>query len=313
MNTIPNTQNEATQLDRLAAQRQLYSGAKAVLVWQLILSVPAVIIWSFAVLAWPDLRSYAALWGIVITLLSLGVLDRYQKSLKEKAAKIQEMFDCDVLQLEWSTLKTGQRPDAELIAEESALYRRTDSEYKTLRDWYAPAVGKLSIHLARLVCQRASCWWDAKLRRRYAISVLITLGVFSVLIVTLSLQQGATLENFILVGITPLMPAISLAIRQFYEHNDAASGAVKLKEYAENIWAEALRNTISPEELTTRSRQVQDEIYEHRRRSPLIFDWLYQRLRDQHETLMNKGADSLVDEALESRGKTAQAGGHIDI
>lgn len=302
MNTIPITQNEATQLDRLAAQRRLYSKAKRVLSWQLTLSVPSVIVWSFAMLAWPVLRPYAALWGIVVTLLDLSVLDRYQESLKEKAAKIQELFDCDVLELEWSKLKTGQRPDAELIAEQSSLYRRTDPEYKALRDWYAPAVGKLPIHLARLVCQRASCWWDAKLRRRYAISVLIVLGVFSVLIITLSLQQRATLENFILVGITPLMPAIALAIRQFYEHNDAAAGAVKLKEYTENIWGEALKNRISSEELATRSRQFQDELFEHRRRSSLIFDWIYQFLRDKHENLMNKGAEAQVKEALESHG-----------
>jgi hypothetical protein len=157
VNTISQKENERTQLDRLAAQRQLYSQAKRVFGWQLILSIPCVIIWSFAMSAWPVLRPYAALWGIIIALLGLSVLDRYQTSLREKGAKIQELFDCDVLDLAWSELKTGQRPDAELVAEQSSLYRRRDPDYKALRDWYAPVVGVLPIHLARLVCQRASC------------------------------------------------------------------------------------------------------------------------------------------------------------
>jgi hypothetical protein len=296
MNTIPQAQTEAAQLDRLAAQKNLYSKAKRIQGWQLILSVPCVILWSFAVLVLPGLRVYEALWGIVITILSSVALDRWQETLKERAAKIQERFDCDVLQMDWSDLKVGSRPDAELIAEQAAQYRHNDPDCKSLRDWYARAVGSLPIHLGRLVCQRSSCWWDAKLRRRYAVWVLVTLGVFSALVVTLGLLKGATLEDFVLAGIMPLMPAITLAIRQFYEHNDAAARADKLKECAERLWSEALRGTLSPDGIAARSRQLQDEIFEHRRRSPLIFDWMYDCLRNHDEELMNKGAEALVAE-----------------
>ena len=125
MNEIPKAQVEAIQLDRLAAQRSLYLKAKQIQGWQLVLSVPCVIVWSFVVLAFPALRSYAALWGIVVTLLDSVALDRWQKNLKERAARVQELFDCDVLELTWPELK-GQRPDAELIAEESSRYLRTD-------------------------------------------------------------------------------------------------------------------------------------------------------------------------------------------
>jgi hypothetical protein len=224
MNAIPEIQIEATQLDRLAAQRNLYSRAKEVQGWQVVLSVPCVIGWSFAVLAVPALGPYAALWGIVITLLDSVALDPWQKSLKERAARIQELFDCDVLELPWPELKS-RRPEAELIAEHSSRYRRTDPEYKSIHDWYAPVVKGLPIHLGRLVCQRSSCWWDAKLRRRYAVWVLSALGVFSTLIIVLSLLGDASLQTFILTGITPLMPAIMLATKQFTEHNESATRA----------------------------------------------------------------------------------------
>jgi hypothetical protein len=263
-------------------------------------------------MACPAVRSYAALWGIGVTLLDLVALDRWQKSLKEKAARIQELFDCDVLQLPWQELK-GQRPEAELVAEGSSRYCRADPRYEAIRDWYAPAVRQLPIHLARLVCQRSSCWWDAKLRRRYSVSVLAALGLFSTLIIGLSLRQGATLENFILTGITPLIPAITLAIKQFFEHNEAAAGADRLRDFSQKLWGDALHGRLAVEEVTSQSSQLQDEIFDHRRQSPLIFDWIYQRLRNEHEDLMNKGAEALVQEALEIRGRSSQAGGRVNI
>lgn len=300
MNTIPEAQLESVQLDRLAAMRSLYSKAKRIQAWQLILSVPCVIAWSFSILVFPGLRVYEAMWGIAITIVSSVALDRWQATLKEKAAKVQEQFDCDVLQMDWPDLKAGARPDAEIIAEHSAHYRGVDPDYKGVRNWYARVVGSLPMHLARLVCQRSSCWWDAKLRRRYAVWVLITLGVFSALVITLGLLKGATLADFVLAGIMPLMPAITLAIRQFYEHNDAAARADKLKECAERLWSESVRNTVSSDGIAVLSRQLQDEIFEHRRRSPLILDWIYERLRNHDEDLMNKGAEALVAEASSS-------------
>lgn len=240
MNSIAQTQLEPKQLDRLAAQRELYSKAKRVQAWQIALSVPCVIAWSFAVIVYPTLRPYAALWAIVITLLDTIALDRWQKNLKERAASIQERFDCDVLELPWPELKV-RCPNAELIAEQSSRYRRIEPDYKTLRNWYAPVVERLPIHLARIVCQRSSCWWDARLRRRYAVWVLIGLSAFSTLTVTLSLMQGGTIENLILTGITPLMPAIMLAIKAYFDQNDAAIRADALKGFSERLWRKGWR------------------------------------------------------------------------
>jgi hypothetical protein len=45
---------------------------------------------------------------------------------------------------------------------------------------------------------------------------------------------------------------------------------------------------------------MRDEIYERRRTNPLIFDWIYYRLRDEQEQQANQAADELVLEALGS-------------
>lgn len=60
------------------------------------------------------------------------------------------------------------------------------------------------------------------------------------------------------------------------------------------------------------SRLVQNEIFDHRARSPLVFDWLYWRLRGKHEIEMQDGAEEQVEEYLRSRPRTHRAGEAID-
>jgi hypothetical protein len=92
MNSIPQEQNTQRQLERLAAQRQLYSEAKALQVINVIISVPLVIAWSILVAILPQMAVYAGLWGLSVTFLDILVFSRIQKSTQEKAAKIQQLL-----------------------------------------------------------------------------------------------------------------------------------------------------------------------------------------------------------------------------
>lgn len=298
MNTISQDQLTQKQLDRLAAQRQLYSDAKRIQAFQKILSIPVVVLWSLFVMWIPDLKVYAAYWGICVTLLDVIFFTPWQRSLKEKAAKVQELFDCDVLKLSWRNLQAGRRPDAEAIMESSSKFKCVDPECSTLRNWYPGSVDKLPIHLARIVCQRANCWWDANLRRRYATWMIISVGTLTIFVFLVGLVGGLTLEKFFLAVLAPLMPAFVLGLREYTEHKESASKLDRLIEHAEKLWNMAIIEKATPDELTEESRDLQDEIYDHRRRSPLIFDWIYRRLRQTHEDQMNKGAEALIEEAL---------------
>lgn len=303
MSTIPEDQLQQKQLDRLAAQRRLYSDAKRVQAIQIILVIPAVVIWAVLVAWYPGLRVYAASWGIGLALLDVLVFARVQSNLKERAAKIQELFDCEVLRLEWSILKAGRRPDAETILEASSRYGNLNTSDTTLRDWYPREVGKLPIHLARIICQRINCWWDARLRQRYAMGVLVVGILLVICVLLVGLIGGLTLEKFVLAVLAPLLPAVVLGIRQFDENLERMKVADRLKQYSEDLWEEALRGGETPEELTAKSRNLQDAIYDNRRISPLIFDWIYQRLKTRQEEQANKGAESLVTEAKKALAK----------
>ncbi|MEI7899755.1 MAG: S-4TM family putative pore-forming effector [bacterium] len=301
MNSISTEQNSERQLQRLAAQRQLYSTAKTIFGWQLFISAPITVVLAFSVIMYPPLKAFAALWGILVTLCDVMWLTPWQKRLRNTAARVQESFDCDVLSLPWDELKAGKRPDPELVKEQADKYKSWALSMPPLSDWYAKDVDCLPLHVARLVCQRSNCWWDAKQRRRYAIAIILCVVAIFLAVLFLAMGNGLTIEDFVLKVTTPLFPALLIGYRQFTEQMEAATRLDKLKEHAERLWGDAL--AAEPEsEITARSRGLQDEILENRRKSPLIFDALFKRLRRDYEVQMNHGVAEFIAEAKQKLG-----------
>jgi hypothetical protein len=297
MNKIPETQLEPTQLKYLAAQRQLYSDAKFIQAFQAGINVFGPPILAVLVGYCSMHPVYAACCGIIVTFLNILWFTPRQQSLKKKASGIQELFDCNVLQLQWRELKAGSQLEIETIEKYDLKYKRKKHDHSELENWYPKNVGKLPIHLGRVLCQRSSCWWDAELRQRYGNLVIWILGILTVLILFFGLGGGFTLEEFILAVALPFIPAFVLGIRQYKEYTESATRLGQLRKYAEGIWDKGLGG-VSPEELTHNSRDLQDEIYNHRRTSPLIFNRLYKRYRKEMEEQMNGAVDKLIEDAL---------------
>src|SRR6266536_2046644 len=166
VNNIAQEQNTPRQLERLGAQRYLYSSAKNILKIQTALDLLTPIVIAVLVAFFPAFDIYGAFIAVSITVLDF-FLDQYQSSRKKQAADIQEMFDCDLFVLECQELKVRRRPIAEIIMDAAKKYKRSDPTYSYMQNWYPPVVEKIPLPFARIVCQRVNCWWDAELRRRY--------------------------------------------------------------------------------------------------------------------------------------------------
>ena len=300
MNNIPQEQNTQRSLELLAAQRQLYFDAKNLQMVSVIMSVPVVIVWSILVALFPLLAVYAALWGIIATLLELIVFSRLQKLTQEKAAKIQQIFDCEVLQFNWASLNCGARVEPETIIDASNRYKLKKQNIAKLQNWYPVSVGRLPIHQARIICQRSNVWWDAQLRRRYSKWVIFILLSLTVIVLLIGLIGGLTLEKFLLAVLVPLTPAFVFGLRQYTEHNEAAVRLNRLRENAEALVQEIISGRYALQDLERESYSLQTQIYDNRRRSPLILDWLYSRLRSKDEEKMHRGAESLVQELTQN-------------
>lgn len=293
---IGTTQNTEKQLLRLAAQRQLYATAKKIFGWEVFIGGPVAVAGAVLVLIFPESKVYVASWGVLVTLSVLFWLAPWQKKLRNAAASIQEEFDCDVLELPWNDLKAGKHPDRELVRGQSAKYAKWADQMPTLRDWYPPTVDELPLHIGRIVCQRANCYWDSTQRRNYASWILGIVAFLFLVIGIFALSGGASLEAFLLKGALPFSPALVIGLKQFTEQREAADRLDKLKDHCGTIWSAALSGK-AQSSLTDMSRNLQDEIFENRRKAPPVLDFIFKRLRNNYEADMNHAAADYVSEA----------------
>lgn len=295
MNRVPESQNEELQLERLAAQRYLYSCSKRLLGVQVLLSGPVAAAWALAMIWRPELKGFATLWGVTITLCDLSWLNPYQVDWRERAAKIQEQFDCDVLSLPWNRIKAGDPPTPEEVHENAEKQVRTDTGSPALTDWYPPEGGCLPLAVARILCQRFNCWWDSKQRRRYSQALgVIAVGAL-VAIIWVFFASDVTLPNFFLKVAGPALPIAVIGVRHWREQREAAARLENLRRHAERLWNEALTGS-DEAALTNESRQLQDEIFQNRKSNPPVFDWLYARLQPAAEMQMRRSAGDLIEE-----------------
>lgn len=227
-NIISQDQNTPKQLERLAAQRYLYSTAKHLLTGQLFLDAVSPIVLAVIIALFPNFGIYGALIALLI-LVSDFYLESLQSSKREQAAGVQELFDCELLGLQFHDLIARNIPDTVEIMEAAEKYKRSDPTYKALEDWYSPEVDRLPLYLARLVCQRINCLWDVQLRRKYLQRVGAIFFILCVIVITVALIRGLTVGNFFLVVVAPLLPAMGWVIRELRGQKEAIrrKGALK--------------------------------------------------------------------------------------
>lgn len=294
MNNITYKQNEELQLQRLSAQRELYSSAKYYYYGQLVLNIVIPIGVSLIALFENEFRLWAAGIGSTAVLFDLFLLERIIKSRKSKAAKIQELFDCDVLELPKSPLKVADDVTVEDVLIHYHAHSKIRSNIEKIKNWYPVIVKSVPLHIARLICQRSNCYWDQSLRKKY-LRLVVGLGILAVaFLVVGGIIKRLLLLDFILM-VNALMPLFRFCIKQYYENRDGANRLKDLIKYMDGIWKGALSGEEDPG-ITEQSRRLQDEIFNHRTQNPLIPDFIYNWFRNADEKQMNKSAEFLINE-----------------
>lgn len=299
MNDIPKLQNEKRALQLLAAQRQLYARAKRLLGWQLILGGPIAALVALLGILEPNAKEYVAAWGITILILDTLCMGPAQRRLRESGARVQEQFDCDVLGLRWDTTKVGNPESVELVHEQARRYQTWASKMPPLTDWYPRAVQRLPLSLARILCQRTNCWWDAQQRRSYASVMAGLLLAGAILVFWAGVAAGLKVSDLLVIVLLPMSSTLKLAHQQWTENRDAADRLDRLREHAERVWRHAINNPDDPN-LEIDARSLQGEIFDGRKRNPPVFDFVFKWLRNGHEAQMNFGTEHFVDEAERS-------------
>lgn len=246
----------------------------------------------------PEIRPYIALSGLILLLMETALIDRIQKDRLKRGAKLQEQFDTEVLGLPPNRFVTGAPVEPEEVRSLSAR-PLSDAREEHFRAWYEPCVGRLPIHLARLVCQRTNISYDARLRRKYGGQLLIWTILFGVVLLFVGMGMGLKFPDLVMTLLVPFMPVLTWALKERLQHANAAASLTNLSAEWDKVWTKALGGA-NEAVVTADSRALQDAIYQHRERSPLVFDWVYYRLRSTNEDEARHAAEELVARAEKS-------------
>lgn len=288
-------QNKAEHIELLRAQRLFYARAKLRQSSFALLAVTLPIIGVIFGASVPEIRPYLGLGSILVLLLDVGFVARRQREDCKRGARVQEEFDTEVLFLGWNSLVAGRKVDAEEIRSVTAT-PLSESELKRLTDWYEPVVATVPLPVGRLICQRTNITYDLSVRKRYAGMLLASCAALSVALTVFGLYQGLSANSLILSLYLPALPLIAFLLREHRKQDETIETLTSLKSSVEGFWEKAM-NGASTDELNSDSRALQDAIYRHRASNPLVFDWLYDRLRAKNEDVTHHAAAKLVAEA----------------
>lgn len=302
MNEINTKQNETASIDKLSAQHQLYSDAKNRLGMYLFLSIPVMILLNTAIkpamlndwmnLGWKfDLTELIALFALLLSSYELLFLKRYISDKKQKAAKIQEDFDCTVYDLEWNDLLCGSKECDLEIKKSSNKYLKKGKSRDTFNDWYTPDVTQLDNIKAIFVCQKESLGWDVEQRSKFNKFIFALTSVVFILSLLAGFYFEFTLKFLILSVIIPSWPAISFAVTSYNDNKEAIEDKNNLKIAAEKV--EFMRvPTIK------HARNIQNLIYLNRKNNCLIFNWFYKYLKDSSQEGVSYASRQLIQRLL---------------
>ncbi|MBN8523967.1 MAG: hypothetical protein J0M02_01395 [Planctomycetes bacterium] len=331
---IASRQNETLPLTWLSAQRHGYTAAKRLFGLQMFVAGPVALAGSVWLWLDPSPKPYLAIWGFAFAVLDLLLIAPALQKMREDSARIQEAFDAYVLGIEWNPVKIGRRPDPEAVVSLADAYAAVSPDVpgrtvwsvlgkpvsaairgaswvlarfgiapskQGLENWYSPAVDRIPERFGRIVCQRENCAYDMCIRRRYANTVLACTIILALAIVLIPVTKGFDAKTLILASLAPAAPLLLLGIRNFRENRAAGDRSQRIKDALERVWAEALAG-LDEATLAARSRQIQDEIFEHRRSSPLVFDSVYNAMRNKLERRAAFSVEQMVAEAAKVVG-----------
>jgi hypothetical protein len=94
-------------------------------------------------------------------------LNQFINQLRQKAASVQELFDCDVLDLEWNKVCVGEQPQPEDVKKYADKHLKRVGNYDKLNTWYAETIKEVEGVAAKVICQRSNFSYDSAIRRSF--------------------------------------------------------------------------------------------------------------------------------------------------
>ncbi|URC14826.1 S-4TM family putative pore-forming effector [Flavobacterium sp. B183] len=289
-------QNLDINIDKLLAQRRLYSNAKKVnyILISLTVFIPIIIslIVNFTIIKINDKNWIYVLYTVVAIVLE-KIFEIYIDRCKKTAASIQEDFDTTIFPISENELLNTTYVDSDIIRKYSKKDKNIPRKVNKVTNWYSKEIENIDTNIAILFCQRMNICYDQNIKKKYNI-LLIILSFFTFLILLgFSLFNNFSLMKFMIEVILPSIPIFTFTYKEFNTNLESVDNLQKLREIIEqNLNSISINDSIDVEEL----RRIQDRIYQNRILSPLIPDFIYSFLWSELEDQMNYSVKTKIEE-----------------
>lgn len=295
-NQILMAQNSAINIDKLLAQRNMYSNAKMLqyilLLITVLVPISISIITNFTRFKIDD-KSWIFVSYSIIVLIGEKLIESILDRNKKTAASIQEKFDISVLDIpENETLNTVV-VDLETIRANSKKDKQNQKKVLKVTNWYSTKINRLDSNIAVLFCQRMNICYDFSIKKKYNLYLIIISALTFLCLLIFSLSQNFTLQKFIVEVVLPSLPIFTFTYKEVSTNLEALDNLGKLKEIIENELAtKSLGDNVEEDKV----RKIQDRIFANRTLSPLIPNFIYNALWTKLEDEMNYSVENRINE-----------------
>jgi hypothetical protein len=292
-NQIAERQRSPEAVELLCAFHHAYGVAKhwhaARLAGTVLIALAAPVVIIFAPSLEHPLGAIAGLWVLAARLLLRPAQDRATRF----AVAVQEMFDQHVLGL---LPATAPRPPAYEQIHQQA--RRCSGRPDP--DWYS-VQPHVRADAAVLIAQRSGVVWSRRLYQEWAVLLAVLAVGWTGLTVIVAATRGATVGQFLIAVLLPMLPALLDATDLSQAHWRAAAERSEVETTLDQRLDQATHGQLpSPEDF----RALQDEVNRQRLAQPSVPDWYYRLRRASYSASMRAASERLAQRlnAAESAG-----------
>ena len=278
-NNIVELENRQEHINQLKAARHLYTKAGnyttayviiCVLI-PIVISIGRIFVDSLAPLVLHTLTAYT-----LMSLVMGFLLESQISKFRNTAAKIQQLFDSDVLGLKWNAYLWGKKPSLEDVNEN--IGNLPDKDFV---DWYDTQVRDMTKMEAALICQRTNLVYDSKLRKKFNSIINVIAGSAFVLILIAGFYKNEGMRTAIVFIGVPLVPIIKWFFSVRRQNLNDIDRCESLKSFIDECLDNLKINHMAINECTL--YRIQDGIYKHRKTAFKIPDCLYNYMRNSQE------------------------------
>lgn len=268
MNEICKKQNLPENIDLLKAQAAVYKETEKLSNIDFILSTGT----TALLLVLKIIFSQWALWGALTAILAAIVtvcslcLSFVITNKKDLSARIQMLFDCNILDIPWKDAVMGQKPSQAEIDRYKVI--RTRKDETTFMNWYNVRVDGKPIDVARVLAYQENISFDVNLRKVF----IATTSILCFVLLVLTVYLVAIGNNFWL----PLLPLLAWLLKVSLTN---VWSLVKYKAVIKEF--NVILDLVSKHKYVGVGRFISlfHNMYEHRRRTYKIPDRVFQALK----------------------------------